>query len=118
MSTVATQPAALIIQAQKVSVRAKSEHVRIPGHAAAELGNIIADLDESLEFHHRIAGGDLAPEQAYGMCSSLPESEWLQVALTMAAEEAMYEADEVIKVIQENCSEEVAQWVRDGWGEQ
>ena len=92
-----TIDAALILRAQGIyDTTATLQAVQ-----HAEVREALAELAAALEFYRTIAAGWVAPERAYGMCISLPREHWLPLALRMAAEEAVLEADEVVKVLAE-----------------
>lgn len=106
-----TIDAALIARAQAIYDNAMGPGFRW-SQESSEVTDALDELASAIGFYRRIADGHLAPEIAYGMCSSLPQEHWLTVALRLAAEEAVLEAEEVTKVIAEVLGDRIAAEVR------
>ena len=102
-ATIATVPqtidAALILRAQGIYDTATTG-LRAVEHA--EVREALAELAAALEFYQSIAAGWVPPEAAYEHLFEVWEySRRLGLALRLAAEDAMAEADEVVKVLAE-----------------
>ena len=101
--TIATVPqtidAALILRAQ--GIYDTTATLRAVEHA--EVREALAELAAALEFYQSIAAGWVPPEVAYEqLFEARGGPEWrLALALRLAAEDAMAEADEVVKVLSE-----------------
>ena len=101
--TVTTVPqtidAALILRAQ--GIYDTTTGLRAVEHA--EVREALAELAAALEFYQSIAAGWVPPEVAYEqLFEARGGPEWrLALALRLAAEDAMAEADEVVKVLAE-----------------
>ena len=101
--TVASVPqtidAALITRAQGVY----DTTITLQAVQHAEVREALAELAAALEFYQSIAAGWVPPEVAYEqLFEARGGPEWrLALALRLAAEDAMTEADEVIAVLTE-----------------
>jgi hypothetical protein len=100
-----TIDAALIARAQGVYDNATGPGFRW-SQESSEVTEALDELASALGFYRRIIAGDLTPEGAYEdlrLCqyANRPREWRLSAALRMAAEDAMAEAEEVVKVIAE-----------------
>ena len=101
--TIATVPQTID---QALTTRAQGVYdttITLQAAEHAEVREALAELAAALEFYQSIAAGWVPPEVAYEqLFEARGGPEWrLALALRLAAEDAMAEADEVVKVLAE-----------------